>query len=454
MKYNYRVYTNEPDSANINYPSTNNTRVVLKYSVMERGGALEIDLSHFGKMKEEFFMRFTEAVFTDTDLVGMINFDEFLKNLQPFYKMMGATCRTNLYDEYSDTFLLMRYISCVINLLNKNLKINTFKLLKQCLKFQVTNAFVYIYLFFSLVDKDLKGLLNDYGYKELKAVTNKEIEEFLYSKINEGRDIRANNPEMIHMLSLFIQLIEEHFVLIVELIKETKLSHEREEEFIRQGAQVQFTFQRKYTMNDHSNGLENSPQAQNNPYEIEEISSPKIAGSPTFRKRAYSVHFLQDAFPQKSEEPKDPLQQNGILSEVSLSIDSVFVDRELCSRFMRKNKLIYFMPNFYLGKSTLLLWIHLVQLVICRRKRLKDMDIELKAIATSLKNIKYNLEEIIRDYCTLSKDAARDACDLDAKINDILCKIVMECDDPSTVSDVLDILSELRNESFTRKISM
>ena len=428
---------------------------MLKYSVMDKGGALEIDLSQFGRMKEEFYTRFTEMVFTDRDLVGMINFDEFLKNLQPFYKMIGAAGKTDLYDEYADTFLLMRYICCVLNISNKKVQSQTFKLLKHCLKYQVTNAFVYIYLFFSLVDNDLKGLLNDYGFKDLKGVTNVSIDTFLFRKLNDGRDIRANYPEMIYMLSLFIQLVEEHFIVIVELIKETKIAHDREREFIKQGTQTNFVLQKMNTM-DVSKAFQIAPtNITNSGIITEEVSSPRMLGSPAMsRKRAYSVHSLQDAFPEKIDQPKDPMQQNGILAEVSLNIDSVYIDRELSRKFMCKNKLIYFLPNFFLGKSTLLLWIHLMQLVISRRKRLKDMDLELKSIVTSLKNIKYNLEEIIRDYSILSKSTAKDASDLDTKVNDILCKIVLECDEPNTVGDILNILSELRNESFTRKLSM
>ena len=87
------------------------------------------------------------------------------------------------------------------------------------------------------------------------------------------------------------------------------------------------------------------------------------------------------------------------------------------------------------------------------KKKLASMISELKTIVEALKNIKFNLEEIIQEHKIVAKHVGVDAKELDKKINDIMCKIVMECEDVATVADVLNILSKLRNESFTKKLS-
>lgn len=127
--------------------------------------------------------------------------------------------------------------------------------------------------------------------------------------------------------------------------------------------------------------------------------------------------------------------------------------RQLSEKFLKKHKLIYYLPNLFLGKSTLMFWINLVYKLISKRK-LSQLTGELKTIIMSLKNIKFSLEEIMQEHKIISKHIGVDAKNLDHKINEIMCKIVMECDDVATVADILNILSELRNESFTKKLSV
>jgi hypothetical protein len=410
-------------------------------------------------MKREFFDMFTAKVFEDKDLAGMVNFDDFLKNIQPFYKMMGATNQIEIYNEEVDTFLFMKYIAAMIFNLNKSLKGNTFKLLKQCLKYQVTNPLIYIMLFFSMLEKDLDFFFKNFNCEELKKIKNASIDDFLWIKIapkdkEKGRDLRALSPEIFSLLALFIQLVEEHFLLSVEMIKENRLTKDRDQDFQKQVTQPPMQLQKQNTMRE---------VAKNNPSIVKEASlsneeednqAQNLMGSPgVSRKRAYSEHFLPDLIAPKSDQQKDPLQQNGLLSESSLGIDSMAIDLDLSSKFMKKHKVIYYLPNLYLGKSTLFLWINMLTKVISSRKRLKDLDSELKIIITSLKNIKYNLEEIIQNYKSLKPDISEGFKELDSKINDMMSSIVTECDDANSVGDLLNILSDLRHESFTRKLS-
>lgn len=432
---------------------------VLKYKVLEKGGMAQIELTQYNEMKKEFYQMFTEKVFEDKDLVGMINFDEFLKNIQPFYKIMGTTNQIEIYNEDVDTFLFMKYIASMIFNLNKSMKSNTFKLLKQCLKYQVTNPLVYIMLFFSMLEKDLELFFRNFNCDELKKIKNSSIDDFLWNKISprekeKSRDLRSHGPEIFNLLALFIQLVEEHFQMIVEMIKETSKVKVREQEFQRQAPVTPPVLQKQNTMRE---AIRTTPAVTKDMPQISEEDDSQglhqMASPGLSRKRAYSEHFSPDSVAPKSDQQKDPLQQNGILSEHSLGIDSLAIDPDISSKFMKKNKIIYYLPNLYLGKSTLFLWINMLTKVISSRKRLKDLDSELRIIITSLKNIKYYLEEIIQNYKVLVRQTSDEVKELDSKINDMMSNLVTECDDANTVGELLNILSDLRHESFTRKLS-
>lgn len=428
---------------------------MLKYKVLEKAGIIQIDLTQYNEMKKEFFYMFTERIFLDKDIIGMINFDDFLKNIQPYYKMMGATNKIEIYNEEVDTYLFMKYISSMVFNLNKSMKGNTFKLLKQCLKYQVTNSLIYIMLFLSMLEKDLDYFFKNFNCEDLKKIKNSSIDDFLWYQIvpkekEKGRDLRSLSPEIFSLLALFIQLVEEHFVLIVEMIKENRMCKDRDQEFQKQTP----ILQKGHTMKEmprNNPSIVNEVTASN---EDEESQGQIIQGSPTIsRKRAYSEHFSPEMILPKTEQNKDPLGQNGILSESSLGIDSMVIDLDLSSKFMKKNKVIYYLPNLYLGKSTLFLWINMLTKVISSRKRLKELDSELKIIITSLKNIKYNLEEIIQSYKTIAPYISDEVKELDSKINDMMSSLITECDDSNSVGDLLNILSDLRHDSFTRKLS-
>ena len=81
------------------------------------------------------------------------------------------------------------------------------------------------------------------------------------------------------------------------------------------------------------------------------------------------------------------------------------------------------------------------------------MSSELKIIVNSLKVIKLSLEKIIQDSKTLAAHVGKEAQELDKMIDNTLCSIVLECEDKDTVQELLNILSELTNESFTRQLS-
>ena len=64
-----------------------------------------------------------------------------------------------------------------------------------------------------------------------------------------------------------------------------------------------------------------------------------------------------------------------------------------------------------------------------------------------------NLEEIIQSDKILVKGMTEEIKELDFKINDMMSSIVTECDDANSVGDLLNILGDLRHDSFTRKLS-
>lgn len=121
---------------------------------------------------------------------------------------------------------------------------------------------------------------------------------------------------------------------------------------------------------------------------------------------------------------------------------------------MRKHKLLYHLPNLHLARTTLLLWINTITKLIDHKKKLKDMTIELSFIVTSLKVIKLSLEKIVQDSKSLASHVGKEAQELDKMIDNTLCSIVLECEDKETVQELLNILSELTNESFTKQLSL
>lgn len=442
-------------------PSANSTSVsaVLKYKVLENAGMVQTDLTQYNDMKREFYQMFTEKVFEDKDLVGMINFDEFLKNIQPFYKMLGATNQMGIFKEDVDTFLFMKYIAAMIFNLNKSMKATTFKQLKQCLKYQVTNPLIYIMLFFSMLERDLEYFFRKFSLEKLKEINNVNLDEFLWSKLaqrdnEKGKDFRAQSTEIFSLLGLFIYLVEEHFVLIVEMIKENRLVKDNTRGFKKEESTMMSTLQKQQMLKEPIKVETDLPKELPEVNEEEEIQlSPTMVSPGVSRKRAYSDNFSADQVASKTEQQKYPFNQNGVLSEKSLGLDSPAIDRTISYKFMMKHKVIYYLPNLYLGKSTLLLWIEMLTKVTSSRKKLKDPDLELKSIITSLKNIKYNLEEITQSYKATVSHVSEEVKGLDSKINDIMSSIVTECEDANSVGDLLNILSDLRHESFTKKLS-
>ena len=376
---------------------------------------------YYNKMKTLFFLKFTQQIKEDKNrLIGIVCLEDILRNYIPLYKLICNSNRYNIYDDYSDCYLYMKFISSIIYYSNVTIDTSVYKLMKNTLRYHCTNPIMYIYIIFCILDRDY---INDYEYDILRSLNNIELYTFLVNRLTDSEgDIRYNNNIIYHMMSLCIQLIEVHYISILDMLNKVKILKEQD------------------LNNNNNKFMRTESYSKISDIDIEQY---KYTSSDIYKKRSYSV--------QLDEDNKDPMNMNGLLSHQSMSIDKC-TNQSFNMTFIKDNKLLYYLPNIYLGKNTLMIWLNIIIKIISRKKP-KDLYIELKTIIRSLRTIKDCIEQIIQEYKMIAFHNDVEMKELNTSINDIMCKLVLECEDVSCVSDMLTILSELSNESFTRKLS-
>jgi len=283
----------------------------VEYTLFEKRESFSIDLSYFDKMRKAFLTKFVQRASKERNLGGLVCLEDFLKNYQPFLKMVCATGRTQLYDDFTDCFLLLKFVASIIHSNTQSLKHSTFKLLKSTLKYLASNPIVYIFLVFSILEKNV---INDFEYEDLLRISNSELADFLVKRLTENNEkefktIGSAGPglETVYMLSLMIQLVEDHYLAIVEMMKEVKTAKEREQAYQKHSV-AEFRAQQSNV----------EPLTQVRSKEAEDArSSVSVPGQ---RKRKFSANLSDHS--EKFEMPADPLDQNGVLAECSIPVMS------------------------------------------------------------------------------------------------------------------------------------
>ena len=362
---NYHIsLTGEDNSSERKTPEMGSgVLATLNYTMFESPDRINIDLGYFDIMKKSFFTKFVQMASKDKNLAGIVSLDEFLKNYEPFLRMICATSKTEIYDDYTDCFLLMKFISTIVHSNTQILKHHTFKLLKSTLRFHISNPIIYIYLVFCILDQNS---INEFEYEQLHKISNTDLLDFLIKRLNDNSEKDAKNGgnsvglETIYILSLFIQLVEDQYTTVVEMIKEVKTAKEREKAYQNQNKTMssfeqQTPFNLKLALSSkgvvgtdktsiaspelpHHTGLHlfigQTSQTPNirqfatmtkaventRSKEAEEVKSNN--GDVSSRRRIYSVHISNEHTNDQADPRMDPLNQNGVLSEYSMTLST------------------------------------------------------------------------------------------------------------------------------------
>ena len=212
----------------------NSRFAVMSYTFFERFDRIRLDLSFFNKMRRGFFIEFDHAVkkFVSKFPIGMINFEEFLKNYQPFFRMMTQSTMI-LYDDYLDGYLFMQFFATIVFHGDHSNKPNLFKTMRQTLKCQATNPIVYSFLVFSMTEPHE---ISSFEYETLRGIKNNALFDFLIKRITNAKGgLRLSHNYLIMILGVWIQLIEDHYEALVDLIKEVRMMKDAEQPNTKDG---------------------------------------------------------------------------------------------------------------------------------------------------------------------------------------------------------------------------
>lgn len=258
---------------------------------------------------KSFFIEFCKKTQSEPKLITMINIDSFLKNAQPYFKLVSKMNDDNnisLYENYASGYLFMKFLSNLIFYGDHELRSNTFKLVKSTLKYHVGNPLVYIFLVFSILQRDLTSA---YQFDYLSHISNIKIFDFLLNLLIM-HECRTSGSEIIHILDVLIHLIEIHFQAIFEMIKEMKIQKEQDH---------------AYSITQKNKDVSKPSKVASNKYDEDNIigrETYKLRFSDQGTRRRANSYSTGDQMEKAVEVTSDPLNQNGILSETSLTLEN------------------------------------------------------------------------------------------------------------------------------------
>jgi hypothetical protein len=200
---------------------------VLRCNIFGRGSRLTIDLSFYTLAKEIFTLIFCKRVVDEPNLAKLFSIEPCLRCVNPYLRLLSMTKMDNLlYKDKPDCYYVLRVLVSHMNSGIVTIDETVMPLMHKTLSYYVSNPLLYLFLGFSLCQKNGEFIRSDRcNIERLQILTNDQVYTYLLNILSELDGVNFTGEDTMKILVFYLQFIHTHFRHNLDWLERGNISH-------------------------------------------------------------------------------------------------------------------------------------------------------------------------------------------------------------------------------------
>lgn len=390
---------------------------------------------------KELIKRLTHST-SGVQLLEIFDLSTYVKNIIQNTQSLISSPDFEPHDSYLHSFLQFKYLACYFFYSDKPVNAETLELLSEWLSFHVSNPFLYLFMIFSVLDRNLTYPIQ---YSEIKYLTMAELKEITDPKIFEMvRCLRSFGAKQCQVLTLYIKCVAGHFTALQLALATSQESLKRERSEVATPRKTQLQRRRIRKNRRTHSALRFTYGSVESQCSISQAEPKRLASLRNITcKQGGTQKQIPSSFNLFSVTSKTSATSSYFLNEPPFNE---------AKQFLKQSGLVEYLPNLELAKSTLVDWTTLAY-EFTNKKGMLLIGEQLTSIVYSIITIETVLRSIFPRLRLISKAAVSTIEKLEPKIKDTINRLLLESKYQNVVEECVHALNYSNPEAFPVKLS-